>query len=397
MTAGGASAPVAGEGDGVLSLFAEPDPTAALPVRTFRHLPALDGLRGVAVALVVAFHFYGHRVVTGGGAGVDVFFVLSGFLITVLLLQERDRTGRVDVLAFYGRRARRLLPALVAFLGVWLVLFALFRHSSWFSATPSGDGTGHPLAVTESLQDVLWSLLYSANWDVIDGGMAAPLPHLWSLSVEEQFYLAWPLVLTLLLTFSARFRLRLVLLAAVTSAILPLLLWDGGRGADRIYFGTDTRMVGLLAGSVAAMCWRRRTSGDPRSGPRRAALGAVVVLGMALFQQDVPARYLVGFAALALASCQVVLHLAEGPSPLGSVLSLAPLRWLGRRSYALYLWHYAWATWTHPWGPWVGGAIGITGAMVCSELSWRWVERPVLAREAHRTPAERVLVGAHAG
>jgi len=113
-----------------------------------------------------------------------------------------------------------------------------------------------------------------------------------------------------------------------------------------------------------------------------------VVLGVALFQHDVPARYLVGFAALALATSQVVLHLAEGPSPLGSVLSWAPLRWLGRRSYALYLWHYAWATWTHPWGLWVGSVVGITGALVCCELSWRWVERPVLAAGAHRTRAE---------
>lgn len=373
------------------SRLAELCPVAASPVRTFVYVPALDGLRGVAVALVVAFHFYGHHVVTGGGAGVDVFFVLSGFLITMLLLQEKDRTGRIDVLGFYGRRARRLLPALVAFLGVWLVLFAFFRRSSWFSATPSSDGTGHPLATAESLKDVLWSLLYSANWDVIDGGMAAPLPHLWSLSVEEQFYLAWPLVLTLVMTCAARFRLSVVLLAAIASASLPLLLWDGGRGADRIYFGTDTRMVGLLAGSVAAMCWRRRRTGEPGSGPQRAAAGAIVVLGVALFQHDVPARYLVGFAALALATSQVVLHLAEGPSPLGSVLSRAPLRWLGRRSYALYLWHYAWATWTHPWGLWVGSVVGITGSLVCSELSWRWVERPVLAAGAHRTKADRAL------
>ena len=342
------------------------------------HSPALDGLRGLAVTLVLIYHFAGHYVLHGGWDGVDVFFCLSGFLITALILDERRVHGRLDVARFYARRACRLLPALLFLLAVWTIALLLWHDQNWFAATPSGNGVGRHVDVGKALSDIGIALLYLANWNVADGGMEAPLSHLWSLAVEEQFYLVWPAMMLLLVTFGHRLRLVLVGLFVVVSATLPWLYWDGGAGKNRIYFGTDTRAVGLLAGAVAALIWHERHAlgRGSRYAATRAWLGLAVVLGIAWQVGNLPGKFVVLPTVLAIAIAQLVPHLADNQGALARIFRTRWLVWAGKRSYGLYLWQYLWATWMHPLGLWPGMPLGIVGTLACTQISWVLVETP---------------------
>ena len=372
-------------------------PAKAQPVRRILgHAPALDGLRGVAVALIVVFHFAGHYVLHGATASLDVFFALSGFLITTLVLDERRATGRVDLRAFYVRRACRLLPALLVMLAAWSLLLLAFHDRGWMGSTPAGDGSGSTVALLPALQDVGISLLYLANWNVIDGGTAAPLQHLWSLAVEEQFYIVWPTALLLLLLLHRRVRNGLLLGAIALSMTLSILLWESGAGANRIYFGTDTRAASLLIGALGALLWHRRRSqgrATARLAATRAWLGTLVfVVVVAKLQEDVW-KYTVLPAVVALSVTQVMPFVVDRPRALlARGLSMRWLVWLGQRSYGLYLWHYLWATWTHGLPLSTGLPLGVGGALLCTVVSWRLVERPIIAwgRSRVRSPQRRV-------
>jgi len=364
-------------------------PLRATPARTrtrrgfLGHSPALDGLRGVALILVLVYHFTGvGGPLPGGWSGVDVFFVLSGFLITALLLDERYLHGRVAVGRFYARRGLRLLPALIVMLVIWSGLLLAFHDSTWIGATPSGGKRGGPIDVLPALGHVALVMTYGINWvHAVVGHGWAPLGHLWSLAVEEQFYLVWPATLLLFLRLPAGKRVWPVLLLAAVSAALPFFLYDGGAGKDRIYFGTDTRAVGLLLGAAAALVWhRRRARGLPARLPGvRAWSGLAFVAAVAVYLANMPVKFLVAPALLGLAVSQVVPYLVDHPtSLLGRALTPRPLVWVGKRSYALYLWHYLWATWTHPLPLHYGLPLGIAGTLACTVLSWRFVEQPAL-------------------
>lgn len=345
------------------------------------HSLALDGLRGLAVLLVVIFHFAGKQFLNGGWAGVDIFFGLSGFLITVLILDEKRVHGRVDIGRFYARRACRLLPALLFLLAVWVVMLFAFHDNLWFAATPSGDGTGRTVDIPKALADIGVALLYLANWNVAYGGMEAPLSHLWSLAVEEQFYLIWPtLLLGLLVLRDHRARLVLVGTLIAVSVALPWVYWDGGAGKNRVYFGTDTRAVGLLAGAFCALVWHERHSLGrlTRYATARAWTALAFVLLIAWSVGNLPGKFLVMPALLGLAVAQLVPYLAESRGAMSRILSTRWLVWAGKRSYGLYLWHYPWATWMHPLGLWPGMPLGIAGALVCTQISWVLVESPAL-------------------
>lgn len=354
---------------------------------------ALDGLRGLALIWVVTYHFTSSRgPFPGGWVGLDVFFVLSGFLITGMLLDEVRVHGRVSLRRFYARRACRLLPALLVMLSVWTALLLAFHDTSWFAATPGGDGSGDPVDVGPALRQVGVVLLYGVNWVYALGSGDAPLAHLWSLAVEEQFYLVWPVVLLLLLALPAARRGWPVLALAAVSATLPFLYWDGGAGNDRIYFGTDTRAVGMLLGAVAALAWhRRRSRGSARpAAAARAWLGMGTVLLFLLTVGNIPLKFLAGPAIMAVAAMQVVPYLVDHPSsPMGRFYARPVLVWLGQRSYAVYLWHYLFATWLNPLSPWIAIPVGVTASLLSAHLSWRLVEGPALryARRFRPEPA----------
>jgi peptidoglycan/LPS O-acetylase OafA/YrhL len=358
------------------------------------HSPGLDGLRGLALLLVLVYHFTGvGGPLPGGWAGVDVFFVLSGFLITALLLDERKLHGRVALARFYARRGLRLLPALLVMLAVWCGLLLAFHDSTWFGAVPNGGKHGGPVAVLPALGHVALVLTYGINWVHALFHGWAPLGHLWSLAIEEQFYVVWPFTLLVFLRLPSGKRVWPVFLLAATSAALPFFLYDGGVGKNRIYFGTDTRAVGLLLGAAAAMIWhRRRSRGLPARLPAvRAWAGMALVAGVAVHLANRPEKFLVAPALLGLAVAQVVPYLVDHP---GSVmvrgLSFRGLVWVGKRSYALYLWHYLWATWTHPLPLAYGMPLGVSGALLCTLLSWRYVEAPALRYAARFKPATAV-------
>ena len=343
---------------------------------------ALDGLRGLALVWVVTYHFTGaNGPFPGGWVGLDVFFVLSGFLITAMLLDEVRVHGRISLPLFYARRAFRLLPALFVMLAIWTAMLLAFSDTTWFAATPGGTGVGDPVDVGAALRQVGVVLVYGVNWMYALASGDAPSAHLWSLAVEEQFYVVWPWVLLLLLRLPSARRTWPVLVLAAISAALPFALYDGGAGTNRIYFGTDTRAVGMLLGAVAALAWhRRRTTGTSApAAPVRAWTGLLAITVVLLTVGNVPLKSLAGPALMALAAMQVVPYLVERPgSAMARLFATRALVWLGQRSYAIYLWHYLFATWLNPLSPWVSIPVGVGASLLAAKASWRWVEAPAL-------------------
>ena len=187
-------------------------------------------------------------------------------------------------------------------------------------------------------------------------------------------------MLVVLLRLTGRVRLLALGGLIAVSAALPWLYWDGGHGANRIYFGTDTRAVGLLMGSFAALIWHRRHAANrpSRWAAQRAWLGLAFVAWVAWTGRNSPEKFLLLLTLLALAVAQLAPYLAENRGLLARVFRLRGLVWLGKRSYALYLWHYVWATWTHTLPFWPGLALGLAGTVLCTQISWYAVERPAL-------------------
>lgn len=356
----------------------------------------MDGLRAVAVLGVLIYHL-GIPWLPGGFLGVDVFFVLSGFLITTLAIEEVERTGRLSLRNFYLRRARRLLPALLLLLTVVSLIAVLVL----------------PEERAELRRDVVAALLYISNWSSVLGdrsyfeevGRPPMLQHLWSLAVEEQFYLLWPAVVAGMMVLGRRPLRRVALLAAVLSAswMAALSVLNGypvPNDPSRAYFGTDTHAMGLLLGAAVATFWAPwriwptdhswLTSTRPlrhRAGTAMIDLvGVVALVGIVWTFTSVdefsPLLYRGGF--LAIAGCTVLLVAALGHPAglLGRALAIQPLRYLGERSYGIYLWHWPLALFTRPgfelpFGGWVSVLVRLAIIVTAAELSYRYVERPV--------------------
>jgi len=349
-----------------------------------RYLPGLDGLRALAVAAVVAYHV-DLGWAQGGLLGVGVFFTLSGYLITDLLLGQQESTGRLQLAGFWLRRARRLLPALIVMLAVVVAWVTLLNRP----LLPAVRGA------------VVASTLYVTNWWLIaqhssyfaQFGPPSPLEHLWSLAVEEQFYLIWPWLLWIGLRWRrsrAATDTRLAaasLLLAAASAVAMGLLYQPGYDPTRVYDGTDTRAFGLLIGAALAFVWPSRHLRAEVADGARWILDGAGFAGLAVFAVLVwrtgeysPFLYRGGMVLLSFAAALMVAAAASPASRFGRILGWWPLRWLGVRSYGIYLWHFPIIALTAPPG---GGdtparaILQVSATIGCAALSWRYIEEPI--------------------
>ena len=347
-----------------------------------RYVSGVDGIRAVAVLCVIAYHL-NVPWAQGGMLGVGVFFTLSGYLITDLLLGYWTRHGHFGLGQFWLRRARRLLPALFVMLAVVSVWVAVFDAA-------------HLVAVR---RQVFSAALYFANWSTIAthgsyfSRFAAPLPldHLWSLSIEEQFYLVWPwlLVLAVRVVPSRRGLAFLTLAGAVASALVMSRLYHPGYDPTRVYEGTDTRAFGLLVGAALAMVWptrmsRRAARRSLRSPLSRDLIGVAGLVGVLVLVWRTSAvsafLYPTGFILLSVATAAMVAAVVNPSSVLGPILGCRPLRWIGVRSYGIYLWQWPIIV---LWGPqhtgvdWPRAALQVAATLVIASLSWRYVEEPI--------------------
>ncbi|HET7530462.1 MAG TPA: acyltransferase family protein [Mycobacteriales bacterium] len=362
-----------------------------------RRVPALDGLRAVAVAAVLVYHA-DTEWLPGGFLGVDLFFVLSGFLITTLLLEElrRSATASLRFGRFYLRRARRLLPALAAVVGVTLVAMC-----TWWR-TDLGNDRGDVPAVLGFVGN--WWYVFRHQDYFAAVGRPSPFQHLWSLGVEEQFYLVWPVTLWLLWRFVRRKPLGVVggvaLLGAAASAVWMAHLAAVGdvpyrASGSRLYFGTDTHAVGLLLGAAGAAARLKVLSLRLRPGPRvprairadalaLASTVAVLVLTWRM-QEFSPGLYRYGFTAFSSVALVAVLATAHSRGLAATVLGCPPVRWLGERSYGVYLWHWPVFVFTRPHLDLPVGSLGalalrIPATLLLAEASYRLVEAPIRRR-----------------
>ncbi|HEX7664631.1 MAG TPA: acyltransferase [Polyangiaceae bacterium] len=309
-------------------------PAGAGP-RGIGHFTALDGLRGVALAGVLFFHANG--MLPGGYLGVDLFFVLSGFLITSLLLAERERTGTITLSAFWVRRARRLFPALLS-------LMPAVAAYGWLLATPTELATvrGDALATLAYVANWRTILAHKSYWDLF--AHPSPLEHTWSLSIEEQFYVVWPLFVAIVLAKGSRKALLLLSGLLLVLSIGAMLVLFDPENVSRVYLGTDTRASGILAGAILACVLRPAASASiVRTRVVDAlGLGALLFLGAAwcLLRGEDWILYHGGFWLTELA-CLALITCAITPGSLvARVLSFRLFTWLGTVSYGAYLWHW---------------------------------------------------------
>jgi peptidoglycan/LPS O-acetylase OafA/YrhL len=374
--------------------------------RNQRYMPGLDGLRAIAVLSVIVFHL-GFDWAPGGLLGVGIFFTLSGYLITDLLLAQLSARGRIKLGSFWLARARRLLPALFVMLAVvvaWVTIFGPSQPDQFRKAVVS-------------------AVFYLNNWEQIFGNVSyfarfapeGPLNHLWSLSVEEQFYILWPFLLLIgtkivrekPLPSGVRPRLAMVTLAlALVATIEMAILYHPSLDPSRIYYGTDTRAGGLLFGAALAMVWPSRRLSKritPQARNLLDGLGALGLLIIAIMIWQVGEfdsfLYQGGFVVLSLATVMVLMPLAHPACRLGTFLGMRPLRWVGVRSYAIYLWQTPVIVLTaaHAANPQDEGLLRkllqVAAIFGIAALSWKFVEEPIRHGAIGRFFARRRAVG----
>jgi peptidoglycan/LPS O-acetylase OafA/YrhL len=353
-----------------------PGPVASTPAaQHWQHLPTLDGVRGLAILLILVHHAYSNLIpagstssgsVPGAFIGVDVFFALSGFLITSLLLRERKRRGRIRLANFYARRALRLLPALYVMLAIYIV----YASATNLPTTTVGIV---PIAT------------YWQNWaDIANISTPTYLTHLWSLSVEEQFYLFWPIVLILLISFARRTRYiaGILVVALLAMNVYRIAAWQGQSSVLTFYARTHTRGDALIVGALAALLWSTRRF--PRRGLVPAAYIATLFLAYCVARVGPAARfyYAGGFTLVGLAVAVIIVASLESNWAGNRVLRMRALATLGLVAYGLYLWHYLiflsvqhyGASWT------IAGRLAVAFSVTAlfTAASWMLVEKPCL-------------------
>ena len=359
--------------------------------KVFKRIRGLDGLRGIAVLAVVIYHA-DLGFLEGGFLGVDMFFVLSGFLITALLIQEGLRNNRIDRADFYTRRIRRLLPALLLILA-----FSVMVSGIWVPDAAFAVKRDLPWALTFVLN---WSYLFFEQSYFINIARPPVLQHLWSLAIEEQFYVVWPLVMILFLKFRTKFFTfrKLILIFSVLGAISSTLWMRNLSIANgypipndpsRVYFGTDTHLMSLLIGCAAAALWRPERL-SPKLNPDRSA--GLTILGLGSLAtiffyftkvgELTPWLYQGGFIGIALATA-IAIHIVSHPAlSLGKILGNPILTWFGDRSYGIYLWHWPIFLFLRPgldttWPDLMTQFVRVCLVLISAELSFRFVEMPI--------------------
>ncbi|MFL0269193.1 acyltransferase family protein [Candidatus Clostridium radicumherbarum] len=347
------------------------------------YIASLDGLRAFAVLAVIAYHF-GFSWAGGGFLGVDIFFVISGYLITSNILALQENNHNFSFREFWIRRIRRLLPAAYVMIIITFVWAALL----------------HPEIVSTIKGDAASSLVYISNWWFIfhklsyfnSFGQPSPLKNLWSLAIEEQFYIIWPIVLiTGLKVFKKRTKLsKFVFMAALCSATLMAILYIPGEDPSRVYYGTDTRAFELLIGGWLAIIYpMNRISSKKISVKQKTALNITSIITFSVFIISViftneyqSFLYRGGMLLISLNAAILIACISHPSCYLGRLLSLKPLSWLGKRSYGIYLWHYPIIVLSTPvyeignpayWGV----CLQIVIIIIIAELSYRFIEMPI--------------------
>ncbi|OUB25918.1 acetyltransferase [Bacillus thuringiensis serovar yunnanensis] len=347
-----------------------------------RYMAAIDSLRGIAILAVIVYHI-NFNWLPGGFLGVTVFFVLSGYLITDILIAEWEQYKVINLKEFWLRRARRLLPGMIVMLVIVLAWITLFNNS----------------LLGKIRGDVLAALLYISNWWFIyhkvsyfdNFGQQSPLNHFWSLAVEEQFYLIWPLFLTFCFCFIKKKShiIRLILLGGIMSALGMAIMYQPDVDPSRVYYGTDTRTFSLLIGAVLALVWPSRQLSKTIIAPARWGLdiagGISLILILVMFwkvNQYDSFVYYGGMLLLSIVTAILVAVLAHPASLLNKLLKFKPLHWIGVRSYGLYLWHYPIFVLTSPIGE--GGQTHVIRfifqlllSFIMAQLSWKFIENPI--------------------
>ncbi|MDP1720360.1 MAG: acyltransferase family protein [Candidatus Nanopelagicaceae bacterium] len=354
--------------------------------QSIRHIAAIDGLRAVAVIAVLLYHL-GFSWIPGGFLGVDLFFVISGYVITRLLLDSIQRSGGLDLRGFYAARLRRLFPALI-FMMVSTALFV---------------GVWAPEAIKRFLTDIPFVLTGSMNWALVYRhqdyfeaiGRPPLLQHTWSLAVESQFYLVWPLILLLVLKRFGKKKIpsAALAIAAVSGAVLLILSLrldaSSAQRVSHVYFGTDTHSIGLFFGAALAVSWipqNLSTKITKRAQDFVDGIGVIGLLGILacfLFIKESDATlYQIAFPLAGIFGCAIIISLVHPASRFAPLLSNKPILWIGERSYAIYLWHWIIFQVTRPTfdlagATWALYALRILIVFALADISLRWVELPV--------------------
>jgi len=354
--------------------------------RGIRYIPAIDGLRAVAVVAVMLYHL-GFTWIPGGFLGVDLFFVISGYVITRLLLDSIQRSGGLDLRAFYKARIRRLFPPLV-----FMIFVTIIYISIWAPETMRRFVSDSPFALFGGMN---WWLVFR-HTDYFDTISRPPLlQHTWSLGVEAQFYLIWPLILLLVLRQFGKAKIpgAALFIAAISGIALLLVSFEvdaaNASQVSHVYFGTDTHSIGLFLGAALAVSWVPQNLQEQVNRRAQDFIDGIGVIGFVgllgtflLVNENDPTLYKLAFPLAGLFGCAILTSIVHPASRFAPMLSSKVAVWIGERSYAIYLWHWVVFQVTRPavdleGSPWALYALRILVVFALADISLRLVELPV--------------------